>query len=176
MKKICIFFVLILFTVAFAGANGSHVSNFEEGKMLTDSEIACDKLSDEQLEAIGEYYMELMHPGEAHELMDEMMGGEGSASLKQVHINMAQQFYCEKDINGMMSVMKGGMMGSGGMMNMMNMMGGEMMAGMMGSGMMGYGFGWGAWSFLYWLFAIGLVALVWVLVIKFLKDLMKKGK
>ncbi len=114
----------------------AHGHNFNETKQLIDSGISCDELTEEQLEAMGDYYMEQMHPGEAHELMDQMMGGEGSDSLKQVHINMAKRLYCNEDIGGMMG--SGGMMG-GGMMNMMmgnNQMGSGGM-GMMGSGMMG---------------------------------------
>ena len=81
----------------------AHEHDSAETKQLIDSGIGCDKLTDEQLESIGEYYMEQMHPGEQHETMDQMMGGEGSESLKQMHIAMGRNFYCEKD----------GMMGSG---------------------------------------------------------------
>ena len=105
--------------------------------------------------------MEQMHPGEAHETMDEMMGGEGSESLKQIHINMARFFYCGESgamSSGMMNMMMGrGMMGSSGMMNSNygNMMGdgyankgyGGMM---MGTNMMGSSFGGGSW----WLFSV----------------------
>ena len=94
----------------------AHEHNFAETKQLIDSGIACDKLTDEQLESIGDYYMEQMHPGKAHELMDKMMGGEGSDTLKQMHIQMAKRLYCNEDVSGMMC---------GGMMNMM--MGGKMM-------------------------------------------------
>lgn len=93
--------------------------DFAEAKQLIDSGINCEKLTDEQLEAIGDYYMEQMHPGESHEIMDRMMGGEGSESLKQVHINMARRLYCNDNIsmnNGMGGYW--GMMG-GGMMGMM---------------------------------------------------------
>ncbi len=92
----------------------AHEHNFDETKQLIDSKISCDKLTDEQLEAMGDYYMEQMHPGETHEQMDQMMGGEGSESLKQVHIQMARRFYCYEDVGGMMG---GSMMGSGMMNN-----------------------------------------------------------
>jgi len=119
MKKISIIviFSMLLLSVSLVSA---HEHNFAETKQLIDSGIGCDKLTDEQLESIGDYYMEQMHPGEAHEIMDNMMGGEGSESLKQVHINMAKRLYCNENV-----YIGYGMMG-GGMMNMM-----------MGSGMMG---------------------------------------
>src|SRR3989344_3398194 len=121
MKKKILISVIFLLGIAIVLAQESHDSEIEEGKKLVESKASCDRLSNEQLEAIGDYYMEQMHPGESHELMDKMMGGEGSESLKQMHINMAKQLYCNEDVGGMM-----GMMGSGGMMNMM---GGGMMGG-----------------------------------------------
>ncbi len=116
--------------------------NFAEAERLIDSGIACSKLSDEQLEAIGEFYMEQMHPGEAHEIMDNMMGGEGSESLKQVHINMAKRLYCNENIYVGYGMMSGSMMG------------------MMNTGMMGYSYG---YSNLLWLLIIALLFLaVWI--------------
>jgi len=93
-------------------AEEDHDAIFAEAKILIDQKTPCDTLSDEQLEIIGEYYMEQMHPGEAHELMDTMMGGEDSASLRQAHISMAKRLYCgEKSGSGMMGMMVNGMMG-----------------------------------------------------------------
>lgn len=117
MRKILLMTIclILLFNIT---AVFAHEHNFAETKQLIDSKISCDKLSEEQLEAIGDYLMEQMHSGEQHELMDNMMGGEGSESLKQVHINLARMMYCGG----------GGMMGSGGMIQsggMMNMMGGN---------------------------------------------------
>ena len=90
MRKVLLLFIgivlLLNINLVFA-----HEHNLAETKQIIDSGITCDKLTDEQLETIGEYYMEQMHPGEAHELMDEMMGGEGSDSLKQMHIQMAKR-------------------------------------------------------------------------------------
>ena len=121
MKKTILILAIFLLSIITVVAQRSHDSEIEEGKKLVESKISCDKLSNEQLESIGDYYMEQMHPGEAHGIMDNMMGGEGSASLKQVHINMAKRLYCNDNV-----YIGYGMMGSGGMINIMGrgMMGG----------------------------------------------------
>ncbi len=112
MKEI-LFIILVVILFSFiVSAQEEH--NFTETKQLIDSGISCDKLTNEQFEEIGDYYMEQMHPGEAHEYMDEMMGGEGSESLKQIHINIARRVYCNENVYGMMSysMMGGGMAGN----------------------------------------------------------------
>src|SRR3989338_1133873 len=146
MKKISIIviFSMLLLSVSLVSA---HEHNFAETKQLIDSGISCDKLTDEQLEAIGEYYMEQMHPGEQHELMDKMMGGDGSDTLKQMHIQMAKRLYCNEDV--------GGMMGGG----MMNMMGTNMMSGSFG------GNSWWLWSIVGMLFWIALLVALILLII-----------
>ena len=150
MKKISliVIFSMLLLSVSLVSA---HEHNFAETKQLIDSGISCDKLTDEQLEAIGEYYMEQMHPGEQHELMDKMMGGDGSDTLKQMHIQMAKRLYCNEDV--------------GGMMNMM-----------MGNNMMGnyptyYGYN-NFWNILWLIFLIGII----VLIIWLIYNFTKKGK
>ena len=97
MKKI---FTILIFSMLLLGVSlvSAHEHDFDETKQIIDSGISCDKLTDEQLESVGDYYMEQMHPGEAHEMMDQMMGGEGSESLKQVHINMAKRLYCNENV------------------------------------------------------------------------------
>lgn len=148
--------------VVVVSANEDHQQEIEEGKLLVESKTSCEDLNDEQLEAIGEYSMEQMHPGEQHETMDSMMGGEGSESLREMHITMAKRLYCNEDTNGMM--------GSGGMMGMMNMMGGNMM----GSSPSYYGYGYnGFWNIIVSLiFLVGTIALIIWLIYKFTK----KGK
>ncbi len=160
-KTIFIVSMILLLSISFVSA---HEHDFAETKKLIDSKISCDKLGDEQLEAIGEYYMEQMHPGEAHELMDKMMGGEGSETLRQMHINMAKRLYCNENINI-------GMMG-GGMMSMM--MGGNTGYGMMGN----YGYGFGYWNFvniLYIILLIGLTILVYLWILKLWRNMKNKG-
>lgn len=77
--------------------------------------LDCSKLTDEQLETLGDSVMEQNHPGQAHEAMDQMMGGEGSESLKQMHINMGRG-YLGCGVNGSTNYypgFMGGMMGYG---------------------------------------------------------------
>lgn len=164
MRKIL--FIVSMILLLYINIVSAHEHDFSEAKQLIDFGISCDELTDEQLEAIGEYYMEQMHSGEAHELMDTMMGGEGSESLKQIHINMAKRLYCNEDI-----YIGYGMMGSGGMMEMMN-------GNMMDSGMMGtYGFGyWNIVNVLYVLLLIGIIVLVYFWIFRLWKDMKKKDR
>ena len=150
--------------------------NFNETKKLIDSNISCNKLSNEQLNEIGDYYMEQMHPGEAHELMHNMMGGENSETTKLMHINMAKSIYCGETDQSMMG-MVGGMMGNNMMRSgMMNMMSGGMMGGshvMMGN----WGYGFVYWNFLnilYVILIIGLIVLIYLAIIKQWKNTQNK--
>ena len=106
---------MLLISISFATAHGEE--DFAKAEELIKQKLSCSELTNEQLELIGDYYMEQMHPGELHEIMDERMGGEGSESLRLVHINIAKAFYCgEHGIMpaNMMNVMMGrsGMMGN----------------------------------------------------------------
>ena len=156
MKKIklmLIMGVLLVFITGLASAHG----DFTEAKKFVEGKVSCGNLTDEQIEEVGDYLMELMHPGDAHIQMHEMMGGEDSKTVKLMHVNMAKMMYCNEGEgmsnmmgmmsgSGMMGSGSGGMMsgdmagGSGGMMGMMPMMmntmgGGNMMSsgGMMGN-------------------------------------------
>lgn len=177
--RILIFGIILLFGIGFASAHGE---DFENAKAIVDSNASCSSLTEAQLEMIGDYYMEQMHPGEAHELMHKMMGGEDSETIKSMHIQMAKSIYCG-ETTGMMSMMSENgmmsMMGSG----MMGMMGGSGTQGMMGgSGMMNYGTAAYSgiplyiWNFLYLLLVIGAIALIFVLIARFSLDLKKQKK
>jgi uncharacterized membrane protein len=151
VKKIVLSFVIFLLTIAAAAAHGEE--DFHNAEELIESGASCDELSDEQLELIGDYYMEQMHPGEAHERMDAMMGGEGSESLKQMHINMAGRLYCNENA-GMMEVQY---------VNYANAGGGNMM-GRSGS-MMSFPWFWGFgmfWGFFFMIVFWGLI--IWLIV------------
>ena len=107
-----------------SGLISAHGENFNKANQIINSNVSCDELTNEQLEMIGDYYMEQMHQGEAHEMMHKMMGGEDSETTRQMHISMAKSIYCNEDV------------GMGNMMNMMMDMGYEGDNNMMGPGMM----------------------------------------
>lgn len=154
VKKIIFISILITAVIlpAFVLANGDHDLSLEDvlGEIMSSqnvdntASINCQEVTDEQFEGLGEAVMGIIHPDEQqHELMDQMMGGEGSESLRSMHIVMGQNYLgCGS-----------GMMG----MPMINMMSG---------GMMNFGFapfGWFGWVFmvLFWILVIiGIVALI----------------
>ena len=154
-------FMLILFSLNLVFAH----ENFNETKKLIDSGISCSKLNNNQLEEMGDYYMEQMHPGESHEMMHKMMGGEDSETTKLMHTNMAKSIYCGETNQGMMGMMS--MMMKGGINNMY---GGGMMSGV------GYSYGWNVYSLLYLILLVGLIVLVVLIIIKLLSDLTEKKK
>lgn len=132
-----------------------------EAESLINSNKDCSSLSNDQLELIGEYIMEKMHPDDAHEFMHRMMGlEERTEEEKQFHINFAKSMYCGDNSNY-------GMMGGG--------VRGNMMCGMMGYGTVnnyGYGmmgnydnrgyFGWNVFEILLLVLLIGLIVLVYL--------------
>lgn len=61
-------------------------------KVSTIQQLDFSKISDDEWEKLGDAVMESQHPGQAHEIMDQMMGGEGSASLHKIHINMGKAY------------------------------------------------------------------------------------
>ncbi|HLC61873.1 MAG TPA: hypothetical protein VJI52_02555 [Candidatus Nanoarchaeia archaeon] len=175
-NKVKMQLVLIsLMLVIFSAAAYSAEDEFAEAKSLIDTKTPCLQLSESQMELIGDYYMEQMHPGTAHTAMEQMMGGEGSESLRLMHIAIAKRVYCNDYSSSANYGMMGfGMVGNrnGGMMNMA-------LSGMMGSGTMGgYSYGLGYWSFvnvLYLLLLVGLIVLVYLWIVKIWRGL-KIGK
>ncbi len=153
---------------------------FGAAEELIQQKISCSEITDDQLELIGDYYMEQMHPGEAHERMDAFLGGEGSDNLRQMHILLAKNFYCG-DHQGMtpamMSMMMGqGMMGYGSSSGWLGSMMGGSSGGMMGwSGRMMGGYGWSNFFLVvYVLLLIGVVVLIALLIIKLWRSMRKK--
>lgn len=128
------------------------------------AKIDCAKVTDAEFEKLGDAYMGLMVPDESrHEAMDTMMGGEGSESLSQAHINMGRSYLgCWSGYDGSPL----GMMGYRGYGNGYP------------SGMMG-GYGWGVGGvFGYSWFGVVTMVLVWTVlglgIIVLVKFLTKK--
>ncbi len=77
-------------------------------------DLDCSKISNDEFEKLGEAVMSYMHPNEKeHTAMDDMMGGEGSESLRQAHITMGKRFLGCEGVPGFMGMMEPGMMSSG---------------------------------------------------------------
>lgn len=171
-KKIIYLIVLILSISLVTAHHVKHDEiDYNEVKQLIDSNINCDKLTNEQLEEMGEYYMEQMHPGKEHNMMADMMGLHESDKIHDdFHVKLAKAFYCGD--NKYMPMM----MGSGGMMSIdtnsvMNHGG----MNMMGSNMMGsYGnFGW-FWMLTGLVFWIVLIVVLILLAIWLYKNIKKR--
>lgn len=116
MKQSLIIILAIALMAATAQAHEGMDEEMEMAELLINSKTPCSELTDKQLEMIGDYYMEQMHPGEEHETVEEMMGGEGSENLKQVHMGMGRAMYCGEQ-DAMPKMMMDMMMGNGMMPN-----------------------------------------------------------
>lgn len=124
MKKISILAIIlaafVILPYVSLAQTGSSVSDVLSGirqsqNVSSNSAIKCDKVSDGQFEELGDAAMDAMNPNEKqHELMDQMMGGEGSDSLRAMHTLMGQRYLgCAAGYYGMMGGGYG-MMGSNG--------------------------------------------------------------
>src|SRR3989344_3463130 len=171
MRKILFIGFVFLLAITFGFAHSGE-DDFKEAESLIASKIPCEDLTDSQLEMLGDYYMEQMHPGEQHEIMDEMMGGEDSLSLEQAHIRLALSFYC-----GQHDVLSYGMMqnimGRGAMMttNSKQLGGGFNM-------MSGYGVGAGGFfgMTVLWILYVAIAAFIFGIVFWGTKRLLEQTK
>lgn len=179
MKRVAILFVgftlfaLVFVTYADSNSKGHEkplevvLEEIRESQGIGENErIDCGKVTDKQLEELGEAVMNIMHPDpRKHKWMDEMMGGEGSSSLEAMHRMMGARYlecYYEGKIGGMMPGMMGGMMGPGMMMGR-DMMGdpGPYRTWGRGHGMMYFGYG-GVIMFIILLILIGVI--IWIVI------------
>lgn len=151
MKNTILVLIALILVSTFVIAHGE--DTFAEAEEIIEQKISCDDLTENQLEILGDYYMEQMHPGELHEIMDERMGGEGSESLRQAHINMGLSFYCGEHEYTSTSFMDN----------------------MMGRGMMGY-YPYSQTNPFMWIFNIILIAGIVLLIIWLSKQISKKEK
>ena len=178
MEKIIFITILITAVIlpAFVSANGDHNLSLEDvlGKIMGSqnadkaSEIDCQKVIDGQFEELGNVVMSIMHPDERqHELMDQMMGGEGSESLKTAHITMGKNY-----LGCGTGAMGSGMMGGMDMMSMMGNWSNYSGQNLFNNNMMNTMSGW--WSWFGWIFMVSIWVLVIVVIFVLIKWLIKK--
>ena len=149
----------------------------EEGKQLWEKfrnkEIGCSDLNNEQLGAIGEYFMGQM-TGESHAAMNAMMiQARGEDGEKQMHIVMGKRFLgC--DPKATLPIL------NNGWMPMMNMMwGGRLPSFGINStnNMMNFGFGLFNWFNLFFMISWWLIIIIGIItLIKWLIDKFNKKK
>jgi hypothetical protein len=111
MKRVSLFIVgiLVFMTVAQAAAFADREEQAAgidtvlariraEQRIDANNLISPDKVSDDLLEQLGEAVMSSAHPDlREHEWMDNMMGGEGSESLRSAHILMGYNYLTGRD-------------------------------------------------------------------------------
>ena len=151
--------LLLVLSLSISSVLANEEETFAIAEGIIKQKISCNALTGDQLEIIGDYYMEQMHPGEWHEIMDERMGGEGSESLRSVHINIARTFYC-----GEYGIMSAGMMNMmmGRSFNINQGGGGNMMGGYYGGyGMFGMGFF--GWIFMLLIITALVLLIIWLI-------------
>ena len=181
-KKIYCSFVLSLaamlfFNFALAAENELSLTDVlqkitSQQKVSPIQDINCNDISDDDFEILGNAYMEQIHPGQQHELMDQMMGGEGSVALRNTHILMGQRY-----LGCGLVYSSGGMMGMMGPVMMGIYSGGATRSndGYYGSAMMGtYGFaGKSLGTSWFWLNSFIMMILIWVILILIIAALIK---
>ena len=70
------------------------------------TKVDCSKITDDQFEKLGDASMGAGISEQQHTAMEQMMGGEGSATLKSAHITMGRSYLgCWSNYNGAPSVM-----------------------------------------------------------------------
>jgi len=171
MKKITISILSVILTavsiaspyLSFADSSGSVADVLNEIKqsqnISQNQDIKCDKVTNDQFEKLGDAVENVAHPNEQQRnLMEQMMGGEGSNSLKAAYTVMGQRYLgCTAGYYGTMGGYSDTLASDG-----YNMMGSNGYYGMMGGngyyGMMG---NWGYAGWLGWL----IMALFWIIVI-----------
>ena len=160
MKKLLSIIVMVALVASFALA----ADEFDQARSLIQSKTPCNSLTESQLEEYGNKFRSY----KKDVALEERLGGEGSATLKQAHLNIARMMYCGDAPNAMMMGTMSAMMGRSGGYGMMNNYG-------YGYGMMGnYGGFYSVWMNLFMLIVGILVIVALVLLIAWLIKQIKK--
>lgn len=168
MKRIATVLVFLMVAIFATAITPAEIS---EAETLIESNQSCNNLSADQLELLGEYVMEQMHPGTAHEFMHKMMGLEESSKVEErFHIALATRAYCHQETTGF-----------GGMMPMMGYWTNGLARQKGGSwmpyyGMMDYAWGWGLNGILVTVLLLGLTVAVFLWIVKLWREIHEKRK
>ena len=111
--------ILLISTNVFLNASGDHDRTIKDVLKEIRKELNLDekaridpnKVPDQLLEELGEAVMSEQYPNErTHERMDNMMGGEGSESLKSAHRSIGYNYLSgnRRGFWGGMPMMRGG--------------------------------------------------------------------
>jgi hypothetical protein len=136
---------------------------FDSQNVSDQTKIDCSKVTDSQFEKLGDAYMGLGISEQQHTAMENMMGGEGSITLTQAHINMGRSYLgCWSNYKGGPSVISP-MMGQYGVVSNQGYTYGNMMG--WPTMMSGYYGGYGVFgiitTILFWvLLILGIFALI----------------
>lgn len=65
---------------------------YKSQSINSQSQVVCVKVTDDQFEKLGDASMGYGITEQQHTVMENMMGGEGSATVKQAHINMGRAY------------------------------------------------------------------------------------
>lgn len=65
---------------------------YKSQNITSQSQVSCSKVTDDQFEKLGDASMGYGITEQQHTAMENMMGGEGSATVKQAHINMGRAY------------------------------------------------------------------------------------
>ena len=148
---------------------------YQSQNVSNQSQLSCSKVSDDQFEKLGDAVMGYGITEQQHTAMENMMGGEGSTTLRQAHINMGRSYLgCWANYNSGPAYMPmmGYYYGNGSSTPAVFSQPYGMMSGYYGNGygMMGRGFGAG-WNMMggyyggYGWFGVITMVLVWALII-----------
>ena len=126
------------------------------------SKIDCSKVTDDQFEKLGDAVMGYGISEQQHTAMEQMMGGEGSATLKQAHITMGRSYLgCWANYNS--GPVRRPMMEYYGLSN------GQPVNYFSSGGMMGWSSTVGGYYWTGWI----TTALIWILLILFIAALVR---
>ncbi len=92
-NKTLVIFILAAFLIGTFFVAADSDMDFSAAMSIIQQKIPCSQLSQSQLIEVGDYYMQLAL-GTAHDQMDAMMGGDNATMDQQMHLALAERYYC----------------------------------------------------------------------------------